>query len=239
MGHGDAAGEAAECGEDEGVVGAMVGSVIAAVIRTVGSIDDEGGNGDAAAVEIGQANAGVNVAAEGGRFGFVSGVVNEGDAGLGVLVRGLQVEFDRPIARAGVVVADDQNNVDVGVLISPGDHRIKENFVHARLGVEEVAQNDEAIRAGRGEEQRESIEVVARGAGGYGQAELAKSSRLAEVKISDDQCRAVFPEQSAIGQGAKRLAGEVNANDASVGAFASSEMLNRNGVFGLVICCID
>ena len=186
MGHGDAAGEAAECGEDEGVVGAIV--------RTVGSIDDEGGNGDAAAVEIGQANAGVNVAAEGGRLGFVSGVVNERDAGLGVLVRGLQVELDGPITRAGVVVADDQNNLDVGVLISPGDHRIKENFVHARPGVEEVAQNDEAIRAGRGEEQRESIEVVARGTGGNGQAELAKSSRLAEVKISDDQCRAVFPE---------------------------------------------
>jgi hypothetical protein len=112
--------------------------------------------------------------------------------------------FDAPlgggISGGAVVVAADERDVKVGSLCAPGGEGVDGGRVEAALVVEEIAQDDEALRAGEVERVGEAREVGGRCAARDGDAGVAEGGGFAEVGVGEEECAFARPIGAAVGE---------------------------------------
>lgn len=146
----------------------------------------------------------MDVSGEGRR---VDGLVRFGwlvDEPEGREVDGAGEAFDAPIggrvSGGAVVVAADERDAEVGSLRAPGCEGVDGGRVEAALVVEEVAQDDEALRAGEVEGVGEAREVGGRCAARDGDARVAEGGGLSEVGVGEEECAFARPIGASVGE---------------------------------------
>jgi len=141
-----------------------------------------------------------DVAGVGG--GDMLGLVGEADVcveRVGMdLIGNTEVPVGWRIAGGAVVVASYEEDVEAREGSSPVGDGGHDGGLAAAAGVEQVAEDDQAGGAERGDERGEAGEVGVGGALGDGDADGAEGGRFAQVSVGDDERVTAGPEEGAL-----------------------------------------
>ena len=151
-----------------------------------------------------ETHAWVDVSGEGGGvdwFVVVRGLVDEPER---VEVDGTGEALDAPVGRrvscGAVVVAADERDAKVGALSAPSGEGVDGGCVEAALVVEEVSEDDEALRVGDIEGVGDAGEVGGRRAARYGDAGVAERGGFAEVGVGEEEGAFARPVGASVGK---------------------------------------
>src|SRR5687768_5193381 len=113
----------------------------------------------------------------------------------------------RRVARARIVVAAHQRELDGGTRRAPGTEALEGSRGAAFGAVQEVAEEDHAPRAGARERTLEPVDVLARRSRRHRDAELAEARRLAEMEVGDEERFPARPVRGFLGEEDQLFAG--------------------------------
>lgn len=119
-------------------------------------------------------------------------------------------DAERTHVEVSVVVAGDQQHVEMRVRASPRTHAFHPSAMFRGRAVDEVAEHDETFRRELAEQAIESREIVIRIAAWYGDARAAEDRAFAEVHVRDEQRSSRRPVDCALRMQGQSLAGHID-----------------------------